>query len=181
MFDRVNTDLFLVELVPQASNLVLLPVKCLKELKRKRKDEREENKLCPERQLTEGAVLLLHLAPRGWRRSLCGFAAVWRAAVRPQRVLGLVGLPRGQVAQVSGVFGVLVGQLLLNESLKREDHWSLLDQRLRWQVSVGQTVLCSTSSMRTRCDPVTAPTAGHTWNLRALSCLPTLLSAGASG
>lgn len=62
-----------------------------------------------------------HLAfcRRWW--SLCWFAAVWGAAVRPQWDLGLVRLPPRQITHLSGVFGVLVGQLLLKEGLKRDE------------------------------------------------------------
>lgn len=115
----VNTNFFLVELVSQASNLVLLPVKGLKELKQKESWKEREQTVC--RPLADCPVLLPHLALGGWRWSLCRFAAVWGAAVRPQRGVGLVRLPHWRVTQVSGVFGVLVGQLLLNESLKRDD------------------------------------------------------------
>lgn len=42
------------------------------------------------------------------------------AAVGPQWDLGLVWLPAHQVAQLSGVFGVLVGRLLLEEGLQTD-------------------------------------------------------------
>lgn len=117
----LNTNFFLVELFSQASNLVLLPVKCLKELGqkwnvfvgRKRRNSGQNS--------SRPTVFLPHLALSGGRWSLCRFAAVWGAAVRPQRDVGLVWLPHRQITEVSGVLGVLVGQLLLNESLRRDD------------------------------------------------------------
>ena len=74
--------------------------------------------------LTKGFLLGLvnsRLALAGGRRPLCRLAAVGGAAVHPQRDLGLVRVPPRQVAEVSWVFGVLVGQLLLEESLEGDD------------------------------------------------------------
>lgn len=62
-------------------------------------------------------MFLPDLGLGGGRGVLGGFAAVWGAAVGPQWELGLVGMPPRQVAQVSGVLGVLIGQLLLQEVL----------------------------------------------------------------
>lgn len=58
-----------------------------------------------------------HLGFCAGRGPLCWFLAVW---VRPQGDLGVVRLPVHQVARLSGVLGVLVGQLFLEEGLERE-------------------------------------------------------------
>lgn len=62
-----------------------------------------------------------HLALCRRRRPLGGFTAVGSTAGRPQRDLGVVRLPARQRAHLPGVFGVLVGQLLLQEGLTRKD------------------------------------------------------------
>lgn len=84
----VFTNVFLKQLLLHVSDLVLLSVKRLQELKRKVWD------LCSVCGSAAGLrVFLPDLGLSGGWGGLGGFAAVWGATVGPQWELGLVGMP----------------------------------------------------------------------------------------
>lgn len=91
------------------------------------------------RHSSEVFYYLSNLTLGHWWRSLGRLTAVRGAAVCPQWDLGLVWLPPRQIAQIFGIFGILIGQLLLQKNLNREQQQkyqrTTLQKKLRSQVS----------------------------------------------
>lgn len=97
---------------------------------------------------------LSNLTVGHWWRSLCRLAAVRGAAVRPQWDLGLVWLPPRQIAQIFGIFGILIGQLLLQESLIREQQQKYqYCRKIYFLVHLKETEVSKKSSGVKKCFP----------------------------